>query len=275
MSNRFIKGIIGDGFLTEIILTAFTRQIGISPEDTYVLAQTSGRCQELLEQYNVHAVQNSMVFIPASQIVILAVEDTASINDLMLQISRQVNENALIISVVQGLKLSTIEKYFPNHMVIRMIMNPWVVSGFGVSTYIAGKHHNAEAANIARALLTSLGETVEVDTENELEIVGELILSETVYSYLTVKALIGSGKRAGLSLDKSKELVFKILTSSTTAISSADSLAESVIERSHGQTDYLEKGRQLMEKYNILQNFQQSFADPIEAKDVLRFHYHF
>ena len=43
MPVSFIKGIIGDGYLTEIILTAFMRQIGITPEDTYVLANSSGR----------------------------------------------------------------------------------------------------------------------------------------------------------------------------------------------------------------------------------------
>ena len=272
MPRNFIKGIIGDGFLTEIILTAFTRQIGISPEDTYVLASTSGRCQELLEQFNVHAVQNSMVFVPPAKMIILTVEPNDA-REIMRQIANKVSDEVLIISAVQGLKLSEIERYFPGKMVIRMIINPWVISGHGVSTYIVGSNHSEEAGNIARALLTSLGELVEVNSEEELDIVGELILSETVYTFLTVKALINSGKIAGLSLEKSREIVMKILASSTKAMAVSDDLTDSVIQHSYSQSDYINKGKELLEKYSIMTNFKKSFEEPLEEKDIYKFRY--
>ena len=272
MADNFIKGIIGDGFLTEIILTAFTRQIGISPEDTYVLANSSGRCQELLEQYNVHAVQNPMIFVPPSQLLVLAFEIEQS-EELMKEIAHKMARDVLIISVVPGLKLEAIEKHFKNNMVIRLIMNPWVVNGYGVSTYIVGSNRSEEAGNIARAILTSLGETIEVESESELEIVGDLILSESVYSFMTVKALVGSGTKAGLSLDKSKEIVMKILSSSTKAISSSDDLTQSVVQRSYKQSNYMEKGRELLEKYKIIDNFKKSFDAPLEEKDIFKLRY--
>ena len=174
MSESFIKGIIGDGFLTEVILTAFSRRIGINMEDTYVLAKTSGRCQELLEQFNVHAVQNSMVFIPPAKMIILTVE-LEDAPRIMKQISDKVSEDALLISFIPGLKLSQIESYFPEHMVIRMLMNPWIVNGYGVSTYVVGDYKSEEAANIAESMLTSLGETIAVESEEELEIISILM----------------------------------------------------------------------------------------------------
>lgn len=272
MPSNFIKGIIGDGFLTELILTAFTRQIGISPEDTYVLAKTSGRCQELLEQYNVHAVQNSMVFVPPAKLIVLAVE-LEDADRVMREIAHKVSDDVLIISVVQGLKISEIEKYFKDKMVIRMLMNPWVVNGYGVSTYVVGSERKEEASNIARAMLTSLGEMIAVDSEEELEIVSELILSETVYSYLTVKALINSGKSAGISFEKSQEVVMKIFSSCIKAISSPDEITENMLERSYSHGDFLEKGKELLNKYKIMANFQKSFEEPLEEKDIFKFRY--
>ena len=268
----FVKGIIGDGFITEILLTAFTRQIGISPEDTYVYAKTSKRCQELLEQYNVHAVQNSMVFTPAAKMIVLAM-DLDEAEATMRQLHGQVSSDALIISVIQGLRLSDIEKHFPNHQVIRLLVNPWIVTGYGVSTYLPGHYKREEAGNIARALLTSLGELIEVSSENELEIVGELILSETVYSYLTVKSLINTGKEAGLTFDKSAEIVMKILSNSTKAISATDELTDTVVQRSYSKSDYIDKGKELLDKYHIMSNFKKSFDEPIEAKDMFKFRY--
>ena len=272
MPGDFIKGIIGDGYLTEIILTAFMRQIKITPDDTYVLAKTSGRCQELLEQYNVHAVQNPMIFVPPAQLLILACEIEES-DELMKEIAHKMARDVLIISVVPNLKLSAIEKYFKNNMVIRLIMNPWVVSGYGVSTYIVGNNRSEEAKNIARAILTSLGETIEVESEDELEIVGDLILSETVYSFLTVKSLVGSGKKAGLSIDKSKEIVMKILSSSIKAIAESDEVTETVMKRSYNQSNYVEKGKELLEKYKIVENFKQSFEERLEEKDIFKLRY--
>ncbi len=266
MASTFIKGIIGDGFLTEIILTAFMRQIGITPNDTYVLSETSGRCQELLEQYNVHAVQNPMIFVPPAQLIVLACEIEKS-EELMKEIADKMARDVLIISVIPGLKLDVIEKYFKNNMVIRLIMNPWVVNGYGVSTYIVGSNRSEEAGNIARAILTSLGETIEVKSENELEIVGDLILSESVYSFLSVKALVNSGTKAGLSIDKSKEIVMKILSSNS------DEVTESVVHRSYKQSNYMEKGRELLEKYKIIDNFKKSFEAPLEEKDIFKLRY--
>ena len=272
MPNNFIKGIIGDGFLTEVILTAFMRRLDISPEDTYVLAKTSGRCQELWEQYNVHAVQNSMVFVPPAKMIVLAVE-LEDAPRIMKQIADKVSDEAVIISVIQGLKLGQIESYFPDHVVIRMIMNPWIVNGYGVSTYVVGSHNSEEAANIARDILISLGETIEVDSEDELETVGELILSETLFSYITVKALINNSEAAGLSSDKSKEIVRKILTSSSRAISNTDAVTDSVLERSYNKGTFLERSRQLLEKYGIMETFQKSFEDALAEKNIFKFHY--
>ena len=272
MPANFIKGIIGDGYLTEIILTAFMRQIGITPEDTYVLANSSGRCQELLEQYNVHAVQNPMIFVPPAQLIVLACTFEES-KELMQEIAHKMANDALIISVVPGLKLSDIEKYFRQNMIIRLVMNPWVVNGYGVSTYIVGSNRSEAAGNIARAILTSLGETIEVDSEDELEIVGELILSETVYSLVTVKALVGSGTKAGLSTEKSREIVMKILSSSTKAIASSDAVTESVVQRSYNQSNYMEKGKELLDKYKIVENFKKSFEAPLEEKDIFKLRY--
>ena len=272
MLGNFIKGIIGDGFLTEVILTAFMRQIGISPEDTYVLAKTSGRCQELLENYNVHAVQNSMVFVPPAKLIVIAVE-LEDAPRIMKQISDKVSEDAIIISVVQGLKLSQIESFFPDHMVIRMLMNPWIVNGYGVSTYVVGEYNSEEAENIASAILSSLGETIKVDSEDELEIIGELILSETLFSYVTVRALINSNKEAGLSISKSQEIVRKILTSSSKAISEADALTESVLERSYNKGEYLENSKRLMDKYTIMESFQKSFEETLVEKNIFKLRY--
>lgn len=272
MLGNFIKGIIGDGFLTEVILTAFMRQIGISPEDTYVLAKTSGRCQELLENYNVHAVQNSMVFVPPAKMIIITVE-LEDAPRIMKQISDKVSEDAIIVSVVQGLRLSQIESFFPEHMVIRMMMNPWIVNGYGVSTYVVGEYKAEEAANIANSILSSLGETIKVDSEDELEIVGELILAETLFSYITVKALIKSNKEAGLSDSKSQETVMKILTSNSKAIREADAVTESVLERSYNKGQYLENSRQFMDKYTIMENFQKTFEEALAEKNIFKLRY--
>ena len=272
MSETFIKGIIGDGFLTEVILTAFTRQIGINLSDTYVLAKTSGRCQELLEQFNVHAVQNSMVFIPPAKMIILAVE-LEDATRIMKQISDKVSKDALLISVIPGLKLNVIENFFPEHMVIRMLMNPWIVNGYGVSTYAVGSFKPEESANIAKSLLKSLGETIAVDSEDELEIIGELISGETFYAYVVLKSLIETGKIAGLSVDKSKEVVMKILTSSATAMKDTDAVTDSIVERSYNKSSFLERSHQLLDKYEIIENFRKTFDKALAEKNFFRLHY--
>lgn len=272
MSSNFIKGIIGDGFLTEVLLTAFTRRIGIDLSEMYVLAKTSGRCQELLEQFNVHAVQNPMVFVPPAKLLILAVE-LEDAPRIMKQISDKVSDNVLIMSIIPGLKLNVIEHYFPNHMIIRMLMNPWIVNGYGVSTYVVGDYNPSEAINVAKSILDPLGETITVDSEDELEIIGELISADTFYSYILVKSLIKIGENAGLSNKKAIEVVMKILSSSARAMNDTDAVTDSLLERSYNKGQFLERSRALFDKYEIFDQFRKTFDSALEEKNFFRLHY--
>ena len=272
MSEGFIKGIIGDGFLTEVILTAFTRQIGGSFSDTYVYCKTSRRCQELLEQYNVRAVQNPMVFVPPAKILILAIE-LEEANQLLPQITDKVADDVILISVVQGLKIAEIEKYFPGKAVIRLILNPWIISGVGVSSYFVGSVRSEETANIAKALLLSMGEIVEADSEKELETIGDLITGETMYAYITINALIEGGINAGLPLEKSKEIATSIFGSTSSTFNDSNDIAKYVLERGYKKTDYLKQGKEILDKYNVMTNLQKSFVEHSEAKNIFKFRY--
>jgi len=85
--------------------------------------------------------------------------------------------------------------------------------------------------------------------------------------------LVGSGKKAGVSLDKSKEIVMKILSSSIKAIAESDEVTETVMKRSYNQSNYVEKGKELLEKYQIVENFKQSFEARLEEKEIFKLRY--
>lgn len=274
MAEDFVRGIIGDGFITEIILTALGKQIGVNPSEMYVACRTEKRCIQLREHYNARAVPDAMEFLPDVKILILALKIDDDADKMLDGLNKKIPADALIISCTPALRIKTIEQFFPAHPVIRIIMNPMIVTGSGTCAYAVGSVDLADSENIAQFLLNSLGETIKTSSEAELENVGELIITSTIFSFITANTFIELGAKKGLGVEKSREIVSQVIDGVTKTLVHSDAIIDHLIQEGKGQKKLFEHGKELLEKVGFIDAMKKRFASA-EVNEVVKFRYNY
>ncbi|MBO4402045.1 MAG: NAD(P)-binding domain-containing protein [Selenomonadaceae bacterium] len=274
MADDFVRGIIGDGFGTEILLTALGKQVGVNPSEMYVACRSQKRCIQLREQYNARAVVDAMEFLPDVKILILALQVDDDADKMLDGLNKKIPADALIISCTYGMKIKTVEKYFPAHPVIRLIMNPMIVTGAGVCAYAVGSVDSTDSENIAQFLLNSIGETIKTSSEAELETVGDLALASTIFSFMTANTFIELGAKKGLSVDKSWEIVSQVIGGVTKTLIHSDAVIDNLIQESKRQKKLFEHGKEILEKVGFIDAMKKRFASA-EVTEVVKFRYNY
>ncbi|MBQ7629258.1 MAG: NAD(P)-binding domain-containing protein, partial [Selenomonadaceae bacterium] len=134
--ERFNKVFIGSGLIAELFLHALIRHKGESPEDFYIIGKNEDRCERLRKKYQIRATTNFNAFVSKAKVIVLAVDvdDLDDIPEIVNQFRDNVPPHALINSVTSKLRIAQIEKYFPNHPVMRLSLNFSMINGNSIGT---------------------------------------------------------------------------------------------------------------------------------------------
>ncbi len=272
MADEVIRGIIGDGFITELILAAFTRQVGRNPADMYVACKTEERCTQFRDYYNANAVTDPMVFLPKVKILVIALPMGENIESELIGIDKKIPKDTLIVSCTYALTIEMLEKYFPGHPVIRTILNQMILVGEGMCIYAVGSVKSANAEMMAKLFLSQLGKTVKMSSDKEIEMAGDLIIGGTMYSLVAINSLIEGAANSGLNFEKSTEIVSQVFTGVSKFINESDEVIENLYKHFSDNKKFVERGKEILRNYDILKLMQNQLPKTDE-REIFKFHY--
>ncbi|ORU00700.1 Pyrroline-5-carboxylate reductase [Anaerovibrio sp. JC8] len=191
-------GFIGGGAMGEAILSGVLSNGSVSPKDVFVSEIREDRCKELKDKHGVNAVtDNDFVKTAGLDILILAVKPQV-VTDAMESLKGKVPDDVLVGSIVAGLPIKTLEKYFPENPIVRIMPNTPLAVGEGMSAYARNERASGKATVKAiRDILYSCGQAVEVK-ERMMDAVTGLSGSGPAYGFLMIDALADGGVAAGL-----------------------------------------------------------------------------
>ena len=205
---KLVKTIIGgDEFLTEVLIRGLTIN---GPTDAYCV----GHCQEKIgrqysSKYDVHFLPNFVEMIPNSAIVFLVFKPEEA-KSLLPRIAERLQEWTLVVSVVNNLKLETLEAAFPHNEIVRLVVNPSIISGKGLSAYALSKNASADAHSMAEIVLKECGDVIAVKNETELEEISKYLMANTYLAYITIRTMIKDAMRVGMSQKEASVAVDKL-----------------------------------------------------------------
>ena len=273
MAGDIVKGIIGDGIPTELILTAVTKNTERNSSDLYVACKTQERCNQLREEFNARAVTDPMEFLPNVKILVIALPLGENIEAELIKINKKIPNDTLVVSCTYGLTLKFLEKYFPGHPVIRAMMNQMILVGAGVCIYAVGSVKPADADMMAQFFLSQLGKTIKMSSDEELELAGDLIIGSTMYSLLAINSLIEGANNKGLQIDKSTEIVSQVYKGVSKFVVESDEVIESLFKHFADNKKFVERGKEILMNYDIL-SIMQNKLPKTDEKEIFKFHYH-
>ena len=156
MSTLFKGVIAGNHFITENLLTGLTRNESDDPQSYCVADNTQELCNEWARKFHVRTTTNPIDFVGSTAFLILACHHDA-LDGIMRKIAPKIKRDTLVLSAMHRTKIADIEKYLPNHQIIRLVLNPSVVSGAGVGAFAANQNATVDAKSAAQIIIKNLG----------------------------------------------------------------------------------------------------------------------
>ncbi|MFQ6320860.1 pyrroline-5-carboxylate reductase [Bacillus halotolerans] len=207
-------GFVGAGSMAEAMINGFLQSGITKPENIYITNRSNEeRLNELKEMYGVRPCRDKSEFFTQTDIVVLAFKpkDAAESIDSI----RSYMKDQLVISVLAGLTIETIQHYFGRKLaVIRVMPNTSAAirksaTGFSVST-----EASQDDITAATALLETIGDATLVE-EQHLDAVTAIAGSGPAYLYRYIEAMEKAAQKVGLDEETAKKLILQTMAGAT------------------------------------------------------------
>ena len=204
---------IGSGIMAEAMITGLLRQEVTSADCIVASGPRVERGDYLSEKYGVGVTTGNREALKEAGIVVLSVKPqmlAGVISDLRGLIPPQ----ALVLSIVAGAKIATIEQGLGHKAIVRSMPNTPAQIGEGITVWTASEAVSEEQLEHARTILTALGEEIWVDDEDYLDMATALSGTGPAYVFLFLEAMVDAGVHLGFPRYIAEKLVIQTLRGS-------------------------------------------------------------
>jgi len=257
-------GIIGGGNMAESLIGGLLAS-GHKASAIQVSEPDKDRREYLSTRYGINCLNNNSALVEQSDILLFAVKP-----QLLRQISEPLQQTVqakcpLIISIAAGVRSSDLDRWLGGELaIVRVMPNTPALVRAGVSGLYANHLVNNSQRDLAESILRSVGMTVWLENEAQMDIVTALSGSGPAYIFRIIEAMEEAATRAGLERKTSRLLAIDtVLGAARLAVESEDTPAElrSKVTSPGGTT---EKGLQQLEQGNIGQLFDNAINAAID-----------
>ncbi len=205
-------GIIGGGNMGRAIIKGLCT--ASSKAEITVWDADESCCKRLKEDLKIKVAQNNRELAADADIIILAVKPQI-VTPVVNEIADLLSARKLLISIAAGIPCRQLEKALAQEVpTVRIMPNTPALINRGVSAIAAGRSAGKEHLALARAIFSSLGETVIVP-ESSMDMVTAVSGSGPAYVFLVIEALLDAAVGIGMNRDLARTLVLETVAGST------------------------------------------------------------
>jgi len=210
---------IGGGTMGEAMIRCLLSKDVAVPADMAISDVRQSRRELLSREYGVSTLADDRKTIEGADLIILAVkpQDLARVMEEMLK-SDSLQPTALVLSIVAGASLSTLQHGLKHTCIIRAMPNMPAQIGEGMTVWTATAQVSQGQKEMAQSVLGALGEEIYVNDEKYLDMATALSGSGPAYVFLFIEALIDAGVHIGLPRDMAEKLAIQTIIGSTHAV---------------------------------------------------------
>jgi pyrroline-5-carboxylate reductase len=226
--------IIGGGNMGATYARAFIRSDIAKMENILIIEKHEDKRKALKKENIAKLAEEISEDLAKYEIIFLAVkpQDFRSITE---ELAAVLKKKQLIISIMAGIKISTIRKLLEHDNIVRAMPNTPAQLGFGITAFTTSESINLEHISIVDQLLETTGKSILMKDEELLDAVTALSGSGPAYFFYFVKYMIEAGKEMGMEEHVAGMLVkqtmlgsFQILNNSKLSI---DEMIKSVASK--------------------------------------------
>lgn len=193
--------LIGCGNMGYAILTGIINS-EIYDKSNIIVSDKSEFCRKRAEDLGVTALENPGSALD-SDLIILAVKPNA-LDLLSADIADSVNDQALIVSILAGKTIKTLEEKLPRcKKIIRVMPNTPALVGSGMSGICRSENVSQGEMDEILSIFSSFGKAYEVG-EDMMDTVTGISGSGPAYAFMFIDGLAKAGVKNGMSEDEAK-----------------------------------------------------------------------
>lgn len=198
--------IIGYGVMGKAIVSSLLGQGKVNLENLIVVEPTLDRLELLQQEFGIKGYAESAEVISHANIVILAVKPQG-LNQLSKSVKGKINPEALVISIMAGVSLATLNEKLGVNQVVRAMPNTPAQVGMGITVWVKTPEVNEEKKEMASEIIQTLGDEVFVEDESYLDMATALSGSGPAYVFLFMESMIDAGVHMGFPRRIAEKLV--------------------------------------------------------------------
>ena len=204
---------IGSGIMAEAMITGLLRQEVTSVDCIIASGPRVERGDYLSEKYGVGVTTDNREALKEVGIVVLSVKPQM-LAGVISDLRGLIPPSALVLSIVAGAKIATIEQGLGHKAIVRSMPNTPAQIGEGITVWTASEAVSEEQLEHARTILTALGEEIWVDDEDYLDMATALSGTGPAYVFLFLEAMVDAGVHLGFPRYIAEKLVIQTLRGS-------------------------------------------------------------
>lgn len=204
---------IGSGAMGEAMIAGLIRQELANPANLLTADVHFRRVEDLRERYGTRPFTDNRQAAAEADLVVLSVKPQR-LTEVLKALRGAIAPHALVLSIVAGAKIAKISNGLSHQAVVRSMPNTPAQIGHGITVWMSSPAVSEDQKRMARQLLGALGQQVEVDDENYLDMATALSGTGPAYVFLFMEAMIDAGVHMGFSRQVSEKLVVETLKGS-------------------------------------------------------------
>jgi len=239
MTKKKTIGIIGAGVMGSTICSSIKKS-GLAKGSDIVIGDSDFKYVNIVKRkLKVSSAKDNKILVQSSQIIIIAIKPQ-DFESLAKEIAGEFKDKQIVISIMAGMPLAKIQKFFKFKRVIRSMPNLAAKVQEAFTVYKSGFLMTKKEQAKIESIFESFGKATQVSNEKYLDAATAISGSGPAYVYYFMEALIESAKKLGFKKDVAKEMVeqtfFGALQAQKSSGESAKSLRKKVTSKK-GTTD--------------------------------------
>ncbi|MDT0555740.1 pyrroline-5-carboxylate reductase [Patiriisocius hiemis] len=188
--------------------------------------------------------------VPKSDVIFLAVKPYHS-EELFTTIKKHINQEQIIVSLMAGITIESIQQGLGVKKVIRTMPNLPAKVGKGVTSFTEAREVTRVELLMIRNLLDTTGEAIHVENENFINASTGISGSGPAYVFYFMQSMLEAALKMGFSENDSKVLVSQTFEGAVTLFNESSLSPESWMERVASKGGTTQAALDSMEDNNV------------------------
>jgi pyrroline-5-carboxylate reductase len=197
---------VGSGAMAEAMIEGVLKKNIAQAHNIVAAGPRAERGKALEERFQVTTTTDNVKAVAGAELVVLAVKPQV-LPAALPALRGRIGSEALVLSIVAGMRIDSLITGLAHASIVRSMPNSPAQIGEGITVWMPAPSVTSTQREQARLLLGALGEEVEADNEDQLDMATALSGTGPAYVFLFMEALVDAGVHLGFSRRVSEQLV--------------------------------------------------------------------